>query len=409
MISIKRVFSEEGHGQIRLCASISIDGNDYCLWLSVDKKNSDALCRDRADGFIAGLLPLAIREHHDIVSCVPVTDLLIDSIKHDFIDVVTQQEPSIYKVSIDAPLIKPIYKTKTVHATGLSCGVDCFYTVKNRILAAGGDGKVFVLSNSHPRGVGQTKDQTEDQFNYLIKNAKAVSDELGIELLVVDTNYASGEVPGLTIINYTTFCNAFCALCLQKRFSVYYLASGGPIADFGLKYLKNGMFRTDCSNYDLITVQALSIPGLKFIVDGLEWRMDKIRRLVDWDVFQNHFDTCFFHPPHQKANGTYDCEKCMHSINEIMAVVGKKGMAKFGNVIDVEYVWSHMSEYLAYLIVQRLKRTEVGVDVWRHRRNSGFCCQDYVLAVFVIIRKCATKVLRKVGLIKSRPTKWVEI
>lgn len=410
MIEIISLESCTSSGESRLSARIKIDESEYTLWLSVDEKYSEALCTDRADGFLIALLPLAIRHRHTIISRVPITDVLLDGVRHDFLEVIYQKEPKIGLISIHSNTLPPIVHDKTVLATGLSCGADCLYTVRNRMLSKTVEGdRYFFLTNTHPRSEDQTDELGKFRFDFLVRNASAVAKKLKIDLIVADTNYESNEIPGLTVVNFTTYCNVFCALCLQRLFSIYYIASGGPVADFGIKYLDKGFFNVDCSNYDLLCLPAFSTSSLKFVVDGLQWRVDKIKELVDWPIFQHHFDTCVYHNPSKKANGTNDCEKCMHSVNEILSQVGLEGMANYTDVFDVEYIQAHMHEYLAYLIIQRLKRSEVGMDIWRYRSKAGFKWVDYVRAPLTIVTKLGNKFLRKTGVVKRQPTKWVQI
>jgi hypothetical protein len=384
---------------------LDVDGDVKPFWIEVKGEYSSGLVVDRVDGFVVGLLGYALKYGHDIRCEAPITNVLKDSIAHDFIDVVCQHQPEIYHVRLIAPTITPIHKSNVVRATGLSCGVDCMYTVHNRMLDDGLGSRYFYMVDAHMQSRNQSEADKRKRFKPLLNNAEAFAAKLGIPLVVASTNWGPLLLDKLTIENNTTYCNCFAALCMQNLFNIYYLASGGPIRDFAVKYLKNGLFKTDCSNYDLLSLSAFSTPALKFIVDGLEKRVDKIKTILSWSDCWDYLDVCEMHHDGLMGNGTFDCHKCMHTVNEIMAVGGIDGLHKFKKVFDVDYVISHRAEYLAYLICQRLERSEVGMETWDGLARQGCSGADYIKALGYIIRKA----IRKLTANHHSARKWIDI
>ena len=406
MIRICRPVLSERDGRSRVTADIDVDGQRYPLWVEVEDEFADGLCPDRSDAFLVGLLALAFRGRHDISWEAPVTDLLKEQIEKDFIFTICQNEPQLHPVRLSGPVERPIFKGKTVRGMGLSCGVDCLYTVRNRMLDASLGDRYFLMTDAHMRSTGDTAESAARRFRPLCENGKAFARRLGIPLIVVRSNWGPQAIPGMAVNNCTTYCNCFCALSLQRLFTHYYLASGGPVEDFATRYLKYGFFRTDCSNYDLLSLAAYSTPSLRFQVDGLERRVEKVRALVEWTSCHDFLDVCEMHRRRERGNDTYDCHKCMHTVCEILSVGGMEALELFADVFDVDYVRTHRAEYLAYLICQRLEPTsECGREAWGGRSFEGCGVGTWLKAFGIIARKAVRKLIRH-----SRPPRsWADI
>lgn len=381
---------------VKLLARVSVDDKSSDdLWVEVSEEYRTALCADRVDAFVVGLLNLAIKGHHDITFEAPITSTLKDSIEHDFLDIICQNEPNLYHVKLVGPTIAPVFKDKLVRAAGCSCGVDSLYTIKRRMLCADDLGdRYLVVTNSHITCYGGRDDEdVQYRFDYLKSNAESLAQELGISCIVIDTNYELNNIKGLTVGNCTTYCNCFCALALQNLFSHYFMASGGPVCDFAERYLKNGFFGADCSNYDLLSTQAFSVPDLKFVVDGLGKRIDKVKALISWPYSWRHLDVCMRHNSRGLGvpNGTFDCDKCVHTINEIWAAGGDDALLKYKDVFDVEWAINHRSKYLADLMHTRIRGLETGRELWPVRGKYPW--RDYILAILMILERVALKVV----------------
>ena len=385
MIEIKLVRASEIAGRKRLSADIVVDGVSRELWFEVEEEYGKYLCDERSDAFVVGLLSLAIREKHDIEFVAPMTAQLKDQLEHDFLDVVCQHQPGLHKVKLLGPVAEPIYKNREIMGTGVSCGVDSLFTIKRRFIDSQSEKYLFLTNQSPVNGARVV-------FECLKKNAMSFAADAGVNLIIGDTNYCGG-IPGLTTEGATTYCNLFSVLALQKLFSRYFIASGGPICDFS-KYIENGMFGTDCSNYDLLLLSACSTMSCKFIVDGLEDRIKKVQDLVSWPLAWNHLDVCFRHADPNGMNGTNDCPKCVHTIVEILVAGGMDALEKFNAVFNVDYVRQHKHEYLADLIRIRLQRTEYGLELWPLRSRAGFTAWDYIKAIPIVFSKAVKKILR---------------
>ena len=98
MIKIGKVSKTVCEGRARVSAPITIDSETYDLWYEVSDRYSDALCDDRSDAFVAGLVILGLKRKEDICFDSPLTWQLKDGIENDFIGVICQHEPGLYPV-----------------------------------------------------------------------------------------------------------------------------------------------------------------------------------------------------------------------------------------------------------------------------------------------------------------------
>jgi len=396
MISISKPRFETQDDRSRIIADITIDGNRHVLWYQVPQRYERGLCVDRGDAFVAGLLYFAMKYGHDITSEAPLTGELKDGIEQDFLGVVCEYLPGEkpYHVKITSEVCAPILKERQVCATGISCGVDSLQSVKTRLvdskLAQRGD-RYLVINQMH----GALRDESSENhaalWERLRNQAEAFSDEAGIPLIVGETNYNAGAIPGLSFELAPSFGNLFCILSMQNLYTDYYLASGGPLDSFA-DGIRGGIYSVDPDDYDVLTLSAMSTRSLKLVSTGLTRRAEKLRMIQDWDLAQKHLDVCHVHAVDSTINGTYDCPKCMHTVVELMSI---GALDKFDRVFDVSYVKAHRSEYLAELMRRRLRGVQTAKEVWPYRRQMGFVWSDYLPASVIVIRKLLQKVMRR--------------
>ena len=82
MITIKKIYLEDFHNPsgggigTRLICEIDTNGKKDTLFLECEQKWKKYLLTERADAFVVLLLPVAMREKHDIASYLPITEAL---------------------------------------------------------------------------------------------------------------------------------------------------------------------------------------------------------------------------------------------------------------------------------------------------------------------------------------------
>lgn len=397
MINISSVEKICLGGKTRISCNVQIDGVSYPLWYEVDSEFGHVLCAERSDAFVAGLLLYAIRRREDISFVTPMTNEMKKSIEQDFLLAVCDHDKDVYPVKLFGPTAAAIVKPQVARLTGISCGADSLYTVIRRMVKESDkEGPDYLAIFNHHGTVGrpgeESKSEKQERFRMVVERARRFSRETGLPLIVGDTNYNSGEIPGLMSEGNATFVNMFCALSMQNFFTHYLIASAGGVSEFGY-YLRQGFNQTIHENYDLLTTAAFSTRAMRITIDGLVTRDEKMRYLADEPLAQKYLDVCHVHQIGLTKNGTNDCAKCMRTVLELL-ILGPGVLDRFAQVFDVEYVYSHKYVYLAEMMRGMLRKSLFAQQCWGRRKVVGFTYVDYVRAMQIVVRKMIGKLLR---------------
>lgn len=398
MIKIGAISKTVANGQAKISASITVGATISELWYSVSENYSFALCESRSDAFVAGLLLYAIRRREDISFETPITDELKESIEEDFLLAVCDYNKDVYSPKLIGPVSSAIHKEGVVRGTGISCGVDSLYTVIRRMVKQKNtDIRNYLAIFNHHGVVGvpgeESKHERQARFEAIVDRARRFSEAVEIPLIVGDTNYNSGDIPGLISEGNATFVNMFCALSMQNLFTHYMIASAGGVGEFGY-YLNQGFHNTIHENFDILTTSAFSTASMRITVDGLVTRDEKVRYLADEVLAQKFLDVCHVHQLGNEKNGTNDCAKCMRTVLELM-LLGDGVLERFSDVFDIEYVKTHRYEYLAEMMRGMLHKSLFAQQCWRGRSKMGFTYLDYCKAIMIVVRKVWKKILRR--------------
>lgn len=270
MMTIGKPYIEETATRSRLYSQIFFDGNPvYTVWYEVESKYAPYLCAERIDGLVVNLLLYAVEYGYDISSECEMSEKLYYQLVEYLIPSISANIQKYGAIDIIAPLTqKPIYSVGGVGAC-LSGGVDSFYTLFRHINRQESSFEITHLcffNSGHSGGKGGEKARLR-HFNR-IAWIKSVADEMGKELLCVDTNI--NEFLNQNHRATHIFRTLAVVLVLQKLFSKYYFASSTPFTEFGFSDITTG-------SYDLLTTKCISTESLEFYVSGGEVsRLDKL-------------------------------------------------------------------------------------------------------------------------------------
>lgn len=328
-------------GGTSLICKIEIDGKVNELFFQCESKWKKYLLTERADAFVVLLLPVAMREKHDIVSDLPITEQLKENLEKTFIPTLCKNDKTLYNTKIFADTDNSLIGGNAV-GTANSLGVDSFYTVYKYI-----NSQDTNLNITHFYMGAVSLDlwgtKSKDLFEYLDKRKfnyeryKLVADELGKELIMTYSNFIEFlckkfKYTHITVHTYITLAEV---LCLKKLWKTY-LFSAGFSEGVSIKNTR----KTDCSHYDELTTQILSVSDLKFVSSGAEVsRYEKTKILADYPVAQKYLRPCFntYSNKKQKQNmkncGSPWCPKCLRLL--VSADVSGN-LEKFKEVVDIE-------------------------------------------------------------------------
>jgi hypothetical protein len=329
----------------RVSARFIADGKEDSLWFEVDKKFADYLVTDRIDAFLVGLLPLAMRLGEDIELRHPVSQRTYFNIDQNLTSIINFAFPDYKVISITPKgFAEPIpARNGRIAATGLSCGIDSLFTViKNSSSDVPGGYKIthgiFTNVGSH----GQT-DAPEgmERFQGRLRNARGCAEELGLELILIDSNMEQ-ILSGLTDYDRTlTFRNAAAVLVLERLICRYLHSSG-----ITYEYMRVKRKGKDSAAYEPMTLPCLCTDSLEFILFGGRCsRTEKTALVADFEPSYRWLNVCAI-----QANNCGHCIKCMRTMLTL-DILGK--LDHYSQVFEMKGYEEDKYRYLAYVLTTR--------------------------------------------------------
>lgn len=129
-IIIGKPYLDQVGGKTRCCATVQIDNKDtQLLWVEVDSDISKYLAFERADAFIVDLLYYAMINGYDIVSEGEMSEKLHYQLEEYWIPTLSKCIDGYCNIRIDAPLNNSRLSNAGAIGTGISGGVDSFFTL----------------------------------------------------------------------------------------------------------------------------------------------------------------------------------------------------------------------------------------------------------------------------------------
>lgn len=381
MITIKKIYVEDFVSTVkkkeytgtRLVCDIEIDGKKDSLFIECEQKWKKYLLTERADAFVFYLLPIAMRERHDIASYLPITQALKSNLENEYIPTLVNADKTVY-----CPKIFAETETEKIGGdavgTANSLGVDSFYTVYKYSESDDPDLKIthFYMGAVSLDLWGT---HSNDLFAYLEKKKhnydryKLVAKELGKEMIMTYSNFFNFMCKKHKNIHVSVHAYITLAeiMCFKKLWKTYLFSSTFAPED---AYISN-IRKTDCSHYDALTVKAITVPDLKVLSSGSECsRYEKTRILADYVPAQKYLRPCFNFlqlRKDMKNCGRALCPKCLRLL--VSADVAGN-LEKFKNVVDIEKYKRHRKRYFRIVVWGRDKSPFL-------KELYGFCKEKY--------------------------------
>lgn len=301
----------------RLVTHIEDCGEPVDLFFEVEIEYAPYLVTETADAMIYLLLMYAIRNGLSIKSEIPVTSSFMYNLKEVLIPSLLLGDKSLHNIDIDAPLIDINFDAKGV-GTGVSCGIDSFYTIMKHTSDKYADMKLthlFISSCSIDLWKSGCKDIEEFKRHYSVMFDRyyGVSKDLNLPLVVGYSNYMEYifdpkriKIP-VTAHHYNTMANV---LCLRKLWKTYYFSSSEPFTIFDL--IDNSKKAT--SRHELLSMHVLAIPGFNcYSTGGSVSREEKTIAIADYPVAQKFLHPCF-RSGYVKNCSNPPCTKCLRAL-----------------------------------------------------------------------------------------------
>nr|WP_288723695.1 hypothetical protein [uncultured Sellimonas sp.] len=329
-IRIGEPYIEQINNKVRLCTKISGSMNDV-LYYEVDKKYEEYLCADRGDAFLVGLLHSAMFNNEDIVCECKITEQLLFQLNMYYIPIISRNMKDLYSISIKAETTNTLEHTGIAVGTGLSGGVDSFYTVTKYSAPEMGNWRVTHLLFNNIVTADDNEERIRFQHNKDVEEKRKIAEEMGLQYIDLYSNlYAFYRHPGI-FNHYFTLQYASAVLAMQKLFHVFYFSSSYELEDFSVDYNKI----PSGAPFDLFTLKCVSGKNLTFYSAGTEVsRYQKMEAFVDNETVKKHLQVCGVsqdfggHEPLDKLN----CGNCMKCSR---AIVSLKLLGRLNDYIDI--------------------------------------------------------------------------
>lgn len=106
------------------------------IWVEVDEAYKEFLCLERCDAMLLGLLHYAMEKGHDIQAELPVSRELYFNLTNLLIPLLCGEKETVYKkVALQMTVTAERLPNAGAVGTGISLGIDSFYTISRHIRA----------------------------------------------------------------------------------------------------------------------------------------------------------------------------------------------------------------------------------------------------------------------------------
>lgn len=332
--------------------------DDSGLYFAVPIEYKEYLCEERGDAFVVAMLWYAMVTGSDIESAAPMSEKMVFHITRYLIPALCTDEKGYRRIKILGPTTDKPYNNAGGVGTGMSCGVDSFYSMheytkpdtpeKYRLthLTYFNMGAIFHPNRSEKKQytIKEFYDTTDRMSDEKRENARQVSEQAGLSMVYVKSNLDSDYYRG-AYGHTAVYRNSAMALSLQGLFAVYYNSSGGWPGYFDLTLTEGSQ------HYEALLCTCFSTESLSFILSDYVTRAEKTIAIADDKLAQKYLDVCFC------FNNCGKCSKCIRTL-VTLDIIGK--VDQFSGLFDVEHFKQHRAE--AYFQILKTKDGDAKED-----------------------------------------------
>jgi hypothetical protein len=332
------------NGKTRIqCRFSSAKGNDV-LWYEVDEKHASHLVTERMDGFLIGLLPLAMSCGEPLELKGALSKQLFFGVSNYYTKLVKIVLPDVSEIRISPDCLIEDFgdRSNRAVAAGFSGGIDSFCVLADHYFAADipeGYRITHLFFNnvgSHGRGEG-----TRALFQQRYERTKTCAEEMGLDLIRVDSNL--GEIIKHKFRKTHPLRNMSVALLFQKLLSKYFYASGVSYRDTHIS-----------SSYSIAHADPLALPLLatetfRPIPTGSQYsRIQKTAKVAELPVARKWINVCV--DPEAEGRNCSQCYKCCQTL---MALELLNRIQEFGQSFDLKEYKKAKPRFIARLFWEK--------------------------------------------------------
>lgn len=329
------IVSEEEFSKIK----VSIHADDipeYYAYYSVPASYEQYLTYEVSDFALVCLLLYCMEHDYDMFFDGALSEELYVSITEYLIPAICQNIKKYHSIKIECEKLVTIKFNGTHVGTGLSCGVDSFYTVIKNLNHSDNSNLNLTTLTFFNAGASGMYGGDEARRIYLERanHFKDIAKKFNCDFLTVDTNF--NEFLHQDHEATHIFRTLSIVFALQKYFSRYYFSSSFPFNMFRFSAFDPGY-------YSLLIMICLSTKNLKFTEVGAETtRLGKIRLIADNNIVQESLNVCI-----SETNNCNNCIKCKRTMLNLY-IEGKLDL--FYKVFDVNYFYKNKKKFIMWAI-----------------------------------------------------------
>lgn len=331
MLTIGKLYTEQTEHQVRLCASVTISGQQSVAWFSVDPEYGSYLTDDRADAFVVGFLTTAMRMGEDIICESPITRRLHYQLTTYLIPSMAAAMDIYHPITIHAPLTDVPLPCEKAVATGWTGGVDSMYTLMTHIKAEEPSRRLTHLLIAN---VGTLEsDHNTELLRCMSQNTReGIAAETGLKVVSIDSNLQLLQSENYLAV--AAFRLPAAVLALQKLFGVF-------LNSAGYEFHRFNFVQENSAYYELLPLSCFETDCTVFYSTGGQTpRIKKLEELAEFSWARRYLHPCIY------AHRGINCGKCGKCIRTIGALYAIGKLESFKEVFDIKEFYQNKNEYL---------------------------------------------------------------
>ena len=342
MIVLNKIKSKNEGDDLILSSLLEIDENNFELAVRIKGLEWHKYAvTDRLDAFLWGVLPYAMRHGHDIKCKDKVSGKFLYNLNTQYIQTLSKYDPKLYNTKIQAEITDDEIPNEGAVATGVSCGVDCLYTIiENYKSKYSKELSLTHLLNFNEGAFGGSYYSSNRAF--VVKNLhakeQALADELELPVINLSTNLES--LLKIPVDQFIVYAMGIMVMTISKLIGTYlYSSSGGDYGDFSVKSISG----RDVSYADLLSLHCISHgPTFFYSAGGAKTRFEKFKYISKHPLTKKHLFSCL--------NQDFNCGVCVKCMRNLLTIDALDLLDEYKNVYDIDDYKARRNDALQYLV-----------------------------------------------------------
>lgn len=336
-MDVKNIRIEEHDTKSILLADVTDIRGRHTLYLAVENENRKYLDDKNGDTFLLVCLLPAMLLGENLRVEAPVSAQLFYHLQTQLIPWWLKVNPKLNPIQIILAhgFSKKMLPGKAV-GTGVSCGIDSFYTILSHL-----EDKIPAEKKLTHLLLIQRQAETHYHEDLIFEIPEKDKQRLSMgEQLHLDTMYVWNNFALFMDFPFEQICtyhDVGTAMALKKLFQTYYYASSYSLEDFHLTFEAAPLYDilNTCS-LQTETFQMISHPLLVERVEKTEW-------LAHFPIVQENLNVCFHENHKFETVNCSECEKCVRTMTTLDA---QGTLAHFSKTFRLDHYLKNKNRFI---------------------------------------------------------------